>query len=113
MDTRKRLAAILAQVRCDIDASARKLRQVASEAESLGLNATAAIADDAAEVAEEFAAAFAAAYKPDNVKPAVINDIAIRQAISVAIGDTMPTTQPPQVIPAKQSFSLAALLGLR
>ena len=108
MDTRKRLAAILAQIRSDIDASARKLSRVASEAESLGMHATAAIADDAAEVASSFAADFAAAYKPDNVKPAVINDIAIRQAISVAIGDTMPTTPP-----AKQSFSIAALLGLR
>lgn len=103
MDTRKRLSAILAQVRCDIDAAVRKLHHLANEAEGIGLNATAAIADDAAEAAEEFAAAFAAAYKPSGeVIPASIQP----QVIPAIV-------QPPQVIPAKQSFSIAALLGLR
>lgn len=110
MDTRKRLAAILAQVRSDIDAAVRKLHHLANEAEGIGLNATAAIADDAAEVAEEFAAAFAAAYKPGEVIVKPPSDGEILHANMVASGLIKPTI--PQQ-PAKQSFSLAALLGIR
>lgn len=107
MDTRKRLAAILAQVRSDIDASARKLRHVASEAESLGLHATAAIADDAADVASSFAADFAEAYRPTKVeqpKPVVY-------VTPEALAAMVPSTSP--MPPTKPVFSLAALLGLR
>ena len=108
MDARKRLATILAQVRCDIDASVRKLHHLANEAEGLGLNATAAIADDAAEVAEEFAAAFSAAYKPGEVFVTPPRESEVLHANMVASGIIKPTTPP-----AKQSFSIAALLGLR
>lgn len=112
MDTRKQLAAVLAQVRSDIDASARKLRHIASEAEELGLNATAAIADEAAEVASDFAMSFAESFKPSAIQQ---KQSCLREPIVYvtpeALAAMVPSATPKP--PTKPAFSIAALLGLR